>query len=477
VAEFRLASCLKHSWEDQDKAAAPAETVKATLAKLQKQPDLSHLKLEERPIDVDGAFSFASVSDQLTTNGKGLTPDQSEASAVMEFAERYSWLHFDYEHAPGYMVKSWSEMKKWSFPVPDETYFFRCFPDWDNREELLAQVKDIPLKWLKAVSLNDYRPYYYPLNWHNYTQTSNGLAAGNALEEAIVQALCEVIERENVFRFFAAKKTPRELDLRSVKHPLVVRTLASAAAVGVRIAVKDISFELGVPTFCVYGQAGQRQNKLSFRGCGYGAHTDPDKALIRALAEYFEGYSLMTNIEQELHFNWPAMLAKMPRQNYGFLALLNDEMLSVPAAPVKMEALRNLSRDDFRDEVLELLALLRGEGHDVFLIDKTHPRLGIPAVRVFVPTFRNVINTSALDRDMLMAMVNFEAGNKEGAKKYYRRSQLRNYYVDPSVSQVKFDQALKGDYREQLKAYGGLKRDLRTMLKQLELTMRQNLRS
>jgi ribosomal protein S12 methylthiotransferase accessory factor len=473
VAEFRLSSCLKHFKGDQDKVVTPTETVRLATEKLQKQFDLSNLHLEQRASIIEGAFSYSSISDQLTTSGKGLTREQSEASAIMEFAERYSWLHFDYKHYEGYQVKSYNELRKWKFPVPDETYFFACFPDLANKEELLAEVKQIPLKWLKGLSLNDYRPYYYPINWHNYTQTSNGLATGNAMEEAIVQALCEVIERENVYRFLQEKQVPRELDLKSVQHPLAVRALMNAQSAGIRLRLLDISFGLGVPTFCAYGTDDSRRGKLAHRGCGYGTHTDPEKALIRALSEYFEGHSLMSVVENEYSFNWQMVLDRLPKKNYGFLTLYNGQLLDQECPPVKIKELRNLSRDDIRDEIMELLAILRGEGHDVIFIDKTNPALGIPVTRIFVPTFRTLIGTSVIDPDGLMSYACYEAGLKLPAEKYYKKLMRKEYYLNPEISRVKMEQVYKDDFQQQIQSLGGIKRDVKVVLQQMEQALRQ----
>ncbi|MFA5114216.1 MAG: YcaO-like family protein [Candidatus Margulisiibacteriota bacterium] len=468
MSDYQLASCLKHYKNDQDKVVKPSETVRLAVEKLKKQFDLSSFHLEQRSSVIEGAYSFSSVSDQLTASGKGLTPEQSQASAVMEFAERYSWLHFDYKHYDGYVVKPFNEIKKGSVPTVNESYFFACFPHLTNRAELLEQVKAMPLKWIKGVSLNDHRPFYYPISWYNYTETSNGLATGNAMEEAIVQAICEVIERENVYRFYEERQVARDIDLRSVKHPLAVRALTNARSYGIEFIIKDISFSLGVPTVCVCGTDPQRRGKLSYRGCGYGTHTDPEKALIRALSEYFEGYSLMTNVENEFKLNWGLIISKLPKKNYGFLTYYNAEVLDRPDKPIWLRDMRDLSRDDIRDEILALLKILKKENHDVIFIDKTNPQLGIPVTRIFVPTFRSLIGTSVIDPDDLMSKAYYEAGNKPMAQKYYRQLLLKDYYMNPEVSKVKVEQIYKGDFQEQIQAMGGIKRDVRVLIKQME---------
>ena len=62
---------------------------------------------------------------------------------------------------------------------------------------------------------------YYPLNWHNILFTSNGLASGNTFEEAIVQGLCELVERENVYRLFVERRVAREIDPDRAWHDIL----------------------------------------------------------------------------------------------------------------------------------------------------------------------------------------------------------------------------------------------------------------
>ena len=287
---LKLKSCIKHYTLDQDKVVTPSETVKNTMARLEKMFELSHLRLEPRQSEIEGAYSYSSLSDQLNANGKGLTLEQSRASAIMEFAERYSWHYFDYKSCDGYVVKSFDQIKKGKIPTVEESYFLNHFAEIENRAEILSEIKNIPLKWVKGVSLMDYKEFYYPISWHNYAYTSNGLATGNALEEAVLQALCEVIERENVYRFFGECKEGNDLDQDSIGHPIICKALENAKKQGFEFIIKDISLDFKVPTFVVQGTREADKKYMHYQGCGFGTHPNPAKALIRALSEYFEGY-------------------------------------------------------------------------------------------------------------------------------------------------------------------------------------------
>ena len=108
--KIELKDAYKNFTFDQDKIVTPEETVKRFKEKL-KTVDLDILKrtvrIDNGRLDIPIFFSVCG-SDALETigtkkqMGKGGTPAQSEASAVMELAERFSFFSFT---APGAAAK------------------------------------------------------------------------------------------------------------------------------------------------------------------------------------------------------------------------------------------------------------------------------------------------------------------------------------------------------------------------------------
>ena len=99
---------------DQDKTVSPVETLNKFKEKL-KQTNLDILA-HARRIDNNrlGIFPFISASaakmpDAILTGtkkqmGKGGTPEQAEASAVMELAERFSFFSFFKDRSDNFRV-------------------------------------------------------------------------------------------------------------------------------------------------------------------------------------------------------------------------------------------------------------------------------------------------------------------------------------------------------------------------------------
>ena len=108
---------------DQDKIITPEETVARFKAKLQEV----HLDILERTVRIDNGRLdipvFFSICGQDALQvigtkkqmGKGSTPQQSEASAVMELAERFSFFSFS-KDAKNFFVEEYRNLKDQAIP-------------------------------------------------------------------------------------------------------------------------------------------------------------------------------------------------------------------------------------------------------------------------------------------------------------------------------------------------------------------------
>lgn len=469
---IKLKSCPKTYTLDQDKARDPVTTVKFAREHLSACYDLSNLKIEKPVAVIPNSYQCSVVSDQFATSGKGMTPDQSQASGVMEFAERYNWLHFDYQHHDGYVIKSYTEIASDGVPTVGPEYFLKNFIAVKDPEKALSQVLEVKLKWIKGTCLTDAQEFYYPINWHNMIFSSNGLASGNTFEESVMQALCEVVERENVYQLFVGGRVGNDLDLSSVKNPILIELLKQAKRYGIEFVIKDITFDLGLPTFVAQGTRQKDQGTITYQGVGHGTHSDPEKAIIRAVTEYFEGLALMLKAQKASDLNLLKLIKQLPGQHYGFLALYNPEMLSKRKSVVKLKDIPDVSRTDIKQEIEEAVARLAKKQYKVVVIDKTLAGTGIAGCRVFIPNMRSLINTEILGPENALSEVYFEAGDLKAAQEHYNAAIDSNPALknNPLLNR-NIKKIYQGDYRDQLQRYGSYKRKGLDTLKSLEKTM------
>ncbi|MFH1090837.1 MAG: YcaO-like family protein, partial [Pseudomonadota bacterium] len=106
-SDIVLTDCLKGYTLDQDKVVSPEETVARVKERLN-QAGLEVLRKTERidngRLDIPVYVSLCGqdalkVMPTRKQMGKGATPAQAEASAVMEMVERYSFYYF-LQHEP-----------------------------------------------------------------------------------------------------------------------------------------------------------------------------------------------------------------------------------------------------------------------------------------------------------------------------------------------------------------------------------------
>jgi ribosomal protein S12 methylthiotransferase accessory factor len=396
-----------------DKACSAEETVERALLSLKRVLPSSSLAFKDADLPLSGVASTRFSDGATQTSGKGLTRYQCHASAIMEYVERYSWLHFDYQSRPDYFVGTWHEAARRGTALPPPDYFLHNYPVIPDREALTARILDIPLQWIEGSTHPDGEPYLYPINWHNYQFGSNGLCAGNTAPEALIQGECELIERENIYRLFALREPGIRLDLSDVHCPALRNLLDEATAAGFTLTLLDLSYDSGKPTFIARGIHADSIGTPIYQGVGSGTHPDPDRALTRAITEYFEGWSQTREVMAFAPSNtdWAKTLKSCAPVHGGFCVNYNSEMLDAPPA-----------QDPASHEP-------QTTNHEpLTIIDITHPVLQIPAFRVFSPTMRSVINTDFYSPYRTIAAALHDAGRAADAD-----AALQHFYLDEAM--------------------------------------------
>src|SRR5262249_6818107 len=107
----------------------------------------------------------------------------------------------------------------------------------------------------------------------------NGNAAGNTLEEAILQAFCEICERDAVALWWYNRALRPAFDLDSLREPYIDTLREFYSGMNRSLEVIDLTTDLGIPTSAAL--AHPVQDVL----LGFGARLDVRIAVLRALTE------------------------------------------------------------------------------------------------------------------------------------------------------------------------------------------------
>ena len=148
------------------------------------------------------------------------------------------------------------------------------------------------IEWSPVWSLRDERFKYLPTSLLYFFYRgpagasyadSNGCAAGNTLEEAIVQGFLELVERDAYAIWWYNRLSRAELDLGQFDNSYVRDLQAQLAETGRRLWVLDVTTDLGIPSFVAIAHwMSDGKENIEF---GSGAHFDARIAVLRALTE------------------------------------------------------------------------------------------------------------------------------------------------------------------------------------------------
>src|SRR5579863_10103424 len=326
--------------------------------------------------------------------GKGSTAEQAEASALMEAIERYSGIFQGDEIR---IAKRFTDFEPGEVVNPEDVLLFSDAqyrsPEAEPDDSHRVPVRFDPsakIEWSPVWSLRDQRFKYLPTSLMyffygggeaSYAADSNGCAAGNTLQEAIVQGFLELVERDAYAIWWYNRLQREELDLSQFDDSYVQDLRTQLGDQGRKLWVLDITSDLGVPTYVAIVHWIQNGHEnIEF---GSGAHFDSRIALLRALTELnqFMAIGLMNGGSGEK----PSLdhIAPLELTNYPFL-LPNGR----PAAPI-ISGSKFGPLDNTRKQVDACVEIARQAGLDFLVLDQTRPDVETSVVRVIVPGLRH----------------------------------------------------------------------------------------
>lgn len=339
-----------------------------------------------RPRDLGPGISYY--------NGKGTTRLDAHAGALMEAVERHAGESCDYTVTVG----SYRTVRAIDACIDPTDIVVPTVCDYHE---------DLILEWVCGFDLQNKRPTFVPLNCvvcpykpvetiALFYASTNGLASGNTLTEALCHALCEVIERDALAVSAASAQLrpaivsvlaqigysspvattdhrPKQISLRGLprKAALLIGKMQRA---GLKVFLRDFTSTAGVATIdCTVTERGPSGIPEVHGGCG--THPDARVALTRALTEAAQSRVACIQGGRE-------DLPEIIRPNIRY----DVEELYGGGETLEFADIPSYRHDCISEDVAFLLHRMRLCGFDkVVAFDLTKPAVGIPVVRVVVP--------------------------------------------------------------------------------------------
>ena len=332
--------------------------------------------------------------------GKGSTAEQGEASALMEAIERYSGI---YQGDEIRLTRRFTDFAPGEAIVPNDVLLFSDaqyqtahgrFDDHDHYHHGTPTPAPFDpsaaVEWSPVWSLRDQRFKYLPTSMLYFFYAggsspeqmihadSNGCAAGNTREEAIVQGFLELVERDSYAIWWYNRVQRPEVDLAQFDDPYVRDLKSQLAETGRRVWAIDITSDLGIPSFVAMSYSDK--DGREFVEYGSGSHFDARIAMLRSLTELNQFLSIGllgardTSGEDE---SGPFRLRDHP------YLLPNGST----AAPLDLAA--KFGSLDTREQVMACVDITKRAGLDFLVLDQTRLDIEVPVVRVIVPGMRH----------------------------------------------------------------------------------------
>lgn len=329
--------------------------------------------------------------------GKGKTDQQARASGFCEAIERYCGVY------QGDEIRVKSTYAQLVSGIHPSVCLHFSPTQYQNRAVLNQKfgVDFIPepfdetkeIEWTPVWSLTQQTFKYLPtaLCYFNYPlppdhlfgfANSNGNAAGNTLEEAILQGFMELVERDSVSIWWYNRLQRPAVDLASFQDPYLLELQAYYKSLKREFWVLDLTSDLKIPVFAAVSRCTDEAEKIV---AGYGCHFDAKIALLRAVTEMNQ---FLTRVETQ----YPRKTEGELHEWLTFAAIANQPYLTPNHLEPKVYTdYPEHCSDDLQEDVLRCVAIAKQHNLETLVLDQTRPDIGLNAVKVIVPELRHFL--------------------------------------------------------------------------------------
>lgn len=380
---MELKSCAKAYTKDLDKAVTPQETVDRVKGLLSEK--CQGVLAETDRVDTGrlGIPVFVSkcgprAAEVMPTRkqmGKGASPIQAEASALMELVERFSYFSF-WAREENFEYATWSEAgERWpESRIAIEQVLQSADEQMDH--ETAARIMDlVSWRFHPALDVASGETVMLPLDWFKKLNEFNGSSAGNTFEESIFQGGCELVERHVCAVVDRTSPELPTIDLESIDDPVLSRLIDCFKKNGVELILKDFSLGQPVPTVAALAWDPKSFPALSEIVYTAGTAASPEKAAIRAVTEIAQ---LAGDFETSRVYEASGLGKFQSIEEFAWLQ---------KGPVVKLDSLPTVENPDIYAELMALGKGLKERGYTLYAIDTMQSDLGVTTNYNVVPGF------------------------------------------------------------------------------------------
>lgn len=366
------------------------------------QPKVFMLSLKLTPFT--NVFTGERI-EKIIHGGTSFDFDEAAVTTIGEFIERRALAPDTHTQ---WISASPSELRKKGKKFLDPKELSGFSEEQKSRHpERICRDADV-FCWVQGVSLFSGHTCFLPAQaafWHyNYRamgerliseSNSNGAAGMTSIEEALLNGLRELIQRDAFLMFWLHSTAPPRIDLDTIEDKEVREILAKLTRYGLEAEILDITSDFGLPTFAAFIL--EKKEGSYSAAMGASSQGNSDSAMKQSLLEalvmsndrrkhlphrlpesyrpfedpigHFDRNKLFANPDTFSHYTW-------------FLSGSKKEIQTLRA---RYRAPENRA-DEFQFLLSELRS--RGKGYELYYFASPHPvlkELGYHVVKVVVP--------------------------------------------------------------------------------------------
>ncbi len=413
---------------DNYKSAFPEETI-SRIEDCFKKIGLK-IDYHDRKVEKAGTSIYVGMiyrQGKYLASGKGTSKELCKASALAELVERIlaRWTSVP----PEKMIKDADSIlakppKRGGYKRRIKARdFFKEFPQTEVDK---IKVED---DYIDAYSLVDDEYFEIPHSFVKKISRSNGLSAGNTLEEALSHGFCEVCERYSLIKHLRDRIPAKSIREDSFKNQKIRDLIKLFKFYKIDAQVKDLTMAGRFPVMGVLftnnnvKDSGKLVKEKNFKNMTVGAGFNLEEAIIRCFTEYIQvrggkdiilpsflhysvgnkEYSLdflsryYSDKESELiinNFKKKGQYVPLFRRNATFenFSFLNDkETLSFDDLKIKKTS-------DFLEDIDLIKEISRKNNWKSLIIDYSSDAFPLKVVRVVVPSVSDLLGSKYVNK-------------------------------------------------------------------------------
>lgn len=335
--------------------------------------------------------------------GKGKTKQQAKIGCFAESVERYNSTFFRHHH----ILAKYQELPHNGLR-PEELLLF-SETQYENRSQInksfgsfnriSKKYDDSEIRWTQMLSLNGGDSVFVPSSYCflNYPYQNeielcpgdtNGCASGNTIEEAVVYAILELIERDAVAIWWYNKIQFPGIDIKSLSDPSLNDLIKVHVREDRTFHLIDITSDLKIPVF-VAVSSDRNGDHIHF---GTASHFNPVIAMTRAVRELNQ---IMTHTtldssfsSKNIHPGQREFAKWVTNEN------LRDHLHLNPRTKKDFSSVKYkiINSCDFLDYIHELNEILSQKSLSAYWLNLSQANIEFFTVKVMIPGLRHFWN-------------------------------------------------------------------------------------